>query len=305
MTTASTLPELASSPRLADDTPLQLLDIDAVEFAENFDRKPFLISHRLCEHPLFDLDRLLRLAQTLPEKHIEYNAGTLPVNQDQALTPRNGLSVAETVRRIRECKSWMVLKWVEHDPTYRALLEQCLAEIRPHSEPICPGMRSPQGFIFLSSPGSVTPYHIDPEHNFLLQIRGNKIIRQFDGRDTSILSHEELERFYGSLQRNMTLKEENRDRCWTYDLQPGSGLHFPVTYPHWVQNGNDVSISFSITFRTPDLDRRRAVYSFNHQLRKWGCTPVPYGADACRDACKYQFMRAYGKLRDTLGGKRD
>lgn len=282
-----------------------LLEFDPIEFAEKFDRHPFLIKHRLCEHPLFDLDRLLKLAQTLPESHIEYNAGTLPVNQDQKLTPRTGLSVDETIRRIRECKSWMVLKWVEHDPAYRALLEQCLSEIRPHTEALRPGMRQPQAFIFLSSPGSVTPYHIDPEHNFLLQLRGSKIIRQFDGHDPTILTHQELERFYGSRQRNMTLKEENRDRCWTFDLQPGLGLHFPVTFPHWVQNGNEISVSFSITFRTPDLDRRRAVYSFNHQMRKWGLQPTPYGCRSNTDNWKYQTMRVCNRLKQAFFSKAD
>lgn len=283
--------------------PVSLLDFDPVQFAECFDRRPFCITHRLCEHPLFDIERLLKLAQSLPEHHIEYNAGTLPVNQDQKLTPRNGLSVEETVRRIRECKSWMVLKWVEHDPAYRALLQQCLAEVRPHSEPLRPGMRFPQAFIFLTSPGSVTPYHIDPEHNFLLQVRGSKIVRLYDGNDRTILTHEELERFYGSKQRNMTLKDENRDRCWTYDLQPGMGLHFPVTFPHWVQNADEVSVSFSITFRTPDLDRRRAVYAWNHQLRRWGLNPTPYGCRPGTDQWKYQWMRLCGRVGQLLPGK--
>jgi hypothetical protein len=246
------------------------------------------------------LDRLLDLARTLPEKHIEYNAGTLPVNQDQALTPRNGLSAADTIRRIRDCKSWLVLKWVEHDPEYRTLLEACLDEVRPHSEPLAPGMRQPQAFIFITSPGSVTPYHMDPEHNFLFQVRGNKIVRHFDGLDPTILTHEELERFYGSRVRNMTLKEGNRDRCWTYDLQPGQGLHFPVTFPHWVQNGDEVSISFSITFRTPDLDRRRMIYAFNHHLRNWGLMPRPPGVRPTCDTMKHQFLRVWSKLRETV-----
>ena len=115
--------------------------------------------------------------------NFEYNAGTLPVNQDQRLTPRNGLSVDETIRRIEECKSWMVLKHVENDPTYRELLYDCLAEVKPLSERIVPGMREAYAYIFLTSPGSVTPYHMDPEHNFLLQIRGSKTVHLFDGRD--------------------------------------------------------------------------------------------------------------------------
>lgn len=295
MTTAVLEPQLRIAPTPDADS---LLDIDPVEFARSFDRRPFLIEHRLCDHPLFDLDRLLQLAKDLPESNIEYNAGTLPVNQDQSKTPRNGLSAEDTVQRIRECKSWMVMKWVETDPEYRALLEECLAEVRPHSEPIAPGMRQPQAFIFLTSPGSVTPYHMDPEHNFLLQVRGNKHICQFDGNDRTILTHEELEEFYALRKRNMTLKEENRERCWKYELQPGQGLHFPVTFPHWVQNGDDVSISFSITFRTPDLDRRRATYQFNHGLRKWGLTPTPYGVSPKTDQAKYQIVRTYNKVAD-------
>jgi len=287
----------APAIHLAATPPESLLDIDAREFAAKFNRRPFLIGHHLCEHPLFDLDRLLTLAATLPETHIEYNAGDLPVNQDQALTPRNGLSAEETIRRIRDCKSWLVLKWVEHDPDYRQLLLDCLEEVRPHSEPIVPGMRSPQAFIFITSPGSVTPYHMDPEHNFLLQIRGNKLVRQFDGNDPTILTPEELETFYALRVRNMTLKDENRDRCWTYDLQPGQGLHFPVTFPHWVQNGNDVSISFSITFRTPDLDRRRMVHQFNHGLRQWGLRPKPYRQSDAVDSLKYNTVRAWNRVR--------
>src|SRR4051812_44391072 len=90
-----------------------LLDIDAADFRACFDRRPFLIRHHLCDHPLFALPRLLELARTLPPENVEYNAGQLPVTCDPSLTPRNGLSIEETVRRIAECKSWMVLKYVE------------------------------------------------------------------------------------------------------------------------------------------------------------------------------------------------
>src|SRR4051812_8518179 len=96
-----------------------LLETDAIEFRDCFDRRPFLIRHHLTDHPLFALPRLLELARSLPEANVEYNAGQLPVNCDPKLTPRNGLSIEETVRRISECKSWMVLKYVETDPEYR------------------------------------------------------------------------------------------------------------------------------------------------------------------------------------------
>ncbi|QDU37982.1 hypothetical protein Mal4_23010 [Maioricimonas rarisocia] len=274
-----------------------LLAFNANDFQDCFSRRPFLIEHRLCNHPLFEVERILELARALPVSCIEYNAGKLPTSIDARLTPRNGLSVDETIRRIEECESWMVLKYVEQDPAYRDLLEACLKEIRPHSEQIAPGMTHAQAFVFLTSPGSVTPYHIDPEHNFLLQVRGSKTVRQWDGADRSILSEAELEAFYTNRGRNLEYREEIAEHAWTFDLQPGQGLHFPVTNPHWVQNGPEVSVSFSITFRTPDLDRRAGVHRVNAGLRRLGITPAPVGDHPGRDWYKYQAYRLCRRLR--------
>ncbi|MFO0967125.1 MAG: cupin-like domain-containing protein [Gemmataceae bacterium] len=244
---------------------------------------------------------LLELARSLPPENVEYNAGRLPITCDPKLTPRTGLSIEETVRRIAECKSWMVLKYVEHDPDYRALLGRCLDEVKVHSESLRPGMELPQAFIFLTSPGSITPYHMDPEHNFLLQIRGTKKIHLFDPRDPSILSQEELERFYRGAHRNMVFRDENRTKAWVYDLEPGFGLHFPVTAPHWVENGSEVSISFSITFRTPDLERRSILHSVNGYLRERGFRPAPVGRHPWRDRVKCGLFRAVRKVRRLFG----
>ncbi len=275
-----------------------LLDIDADEFRAKFDRQPFLIRHHLCDHPLFELPRILDLAKRLPAENIEYNAGDMPMSVDPALTPRTGLSIEETLRRIEECKSWMVLKYVETDPAYRELLNQCLAEVRPHSEPLFPGMSLPQSFIFITSPNSVTPYHMDPEHNFLLQIRGSKTVRQFD---RSVVTEEEYEKFYDGGHRNLIFKDEYLAKSWEFDLQSGFGLHFPVTFPHWVKNGPSVSISFSITFRTPDLDRRVLVYNVNSFLRRRGISPTPRGQSPWRDTLKYQAARMLRRTRRLFG----
>lgn len=279
------------------------LQLQPVEFESCFTRRPFLVGHQLCDHPLFTMERILELSQRLPESCIEYNAGNLPVSIDPSLTPRNGLSVDETIRRIEECRSWMVLKYVEKDPAYAQLLDECLEEIRPYTEPIAPGMTQPQAFVFVSSPGSVTPFHIDPEHNFLLQIRGSKEIRMLDGTNPEIVSEFDLENFYSDRGRNLKLKKSDEESGWTYQLQSGQGLHFPVTFPHWVRNGNSVSISFSITFRTPDLDRRRALYQANAALRQKGQQPWPVGKSSLRDSLIYTGFRLQRKLRDLFGSR--
>lgn len=279
------------------------LEIDPEAFARHFDRKPFVIGHHLVDHPLFSLPRLLELSQKLPESCIEYNAGNVPVNLNPQQTPRTGLSIEESIRRIEECQSWMVLKNVEQDEEYRDLLHQCLEEISPHSDPLHPGMTKREGFIFVTSANSVTPYHVDPEHNFLLQIRGSKTVHLFDGRDRSILSEEELENYYNGAHRNLVYRKEVEEKAQLFGLEPGKGLHFPVTFPHWVETSDEVSISFSITFFTPDLDQRSCVHRFNSWLRNRGLRPTPFGRSGWKDKAKYNTYRVCRRLGNLF--KRD
>jgi hypothetical protein len=279
-----------------------LLDLDAEVFRTNFDVKPFLSRHRLVDHALFALPRLVELSRALPKEQVEYNAGDLAVNQDPSLTPQTGLSVEETIRRIEDCKSWMVLKNVEADPEYRDLLHACLADVERLNHPRARGICKREAFIFISSPGSVTPYHMDPECNFLLQIRGWKQVSMFDASDRSLVTEEQLERFYSGVHRNMVFKDEYQEKAVVFQLRTGEALHFPVTAPHWVKNGDAVSISFSITFQTRVTERRATIYAINHALRQRGYHPRPFGRSRFRDALKYNGYRVLRRIKRLFGG---
>ncbi len=279
----------------------ELLEIDGDVLRRSLDREPFRIRHRLSGHPLFAVERLLRLCRDLPEECVEYNAGDVAVGQDAALTPRTGLSAEETVRRIAEQQSWMVLKYVERDPEYRALLHACLDEVRRHSEAVAPGMDRREGFVFLSSPGSVTPFHMDPELNFLLQVAGKKRMRLFDNADRGIVSEAELDRFHADHpHRNLPFREEFDARARVHDLAPGDGVHVPVTTPHWVEVGDEVSVSFSITFRSDVSERRAGVHAWNAALRRRGWRPRAVGASPRLDDAKYLAWRARRRLVGML-----
>ena len=274
------------------------LEIDADQFRAGFNRQPFMFGHHLAGHPLFELPRLLELAQRLPEAAVAYNAGDISVAEGLYRGPRNGLSVEETIRRIEDCRSWMVLKHVEADDEYNALLDSCLDEVQRHSEPLAPGMRKREGFIFISSPGSVTPYHLDPEYNFLLQIRGSKTVHIWNPDDPMVLTDEELEDFFTSEeQKNLQFKGDCEQRASVFDLTPGRGLHFPVTAPHWVQNGDGISVSFSITFQTPASERRAVVYGVNAALRRRGLKPTPAGRSMMLDRMKYNAWRMARRVK--------
>jgi len=279
------------------------LAIDRDTFNAHFARTPFLVPHRLARHTLFTLACLVELSKRLPASQVEYNAGEVPVGLDPARTPRNGLSPDETIRRIAECRSWLVLKQVEDDPAYRRLVDDCLADVRAASARLTAGLCDPHAFIFVSSPGAVTPYHLDPEENFLLQIRGSKTMSVFDRTDRVVVSERDLERFLGGAHRNLAWRDGFQSRARTFELAPGDAIHVPFAAPHWVQNGPEVSISFSVTFNTRASMRMQHAHRLNARMRQWGVAPVPVGRSALRDALKQLVSRASawpGKLLARL-----
>lgn len=271
------------------------LDIDTATFRTHFNRQPFLFRHHICDHPLFALPRLVALAKSLRENLVEYNSGTIPVSlPDWENTPYTGLSAEETIERTAECCSWMVLKRAEHDPEFRHLIARVIDEIEPLSQPIEPGMCEREAAVFVSSPGSITPYHMDHEINFLLQIRGSKTVSVFSASDRTVLTERQLESHFAgpAIHRNMPFRDEWQERATVFELQPGDGVHIPTTDPHWVKNGDSPSVSLSASFKTAASLRRGRIYHMNATLRGLGLDPAPYGRFAVRDEVKHHALRA-------------
>src|SRR5262249_40259151 len=84
----------------ATAAPSTLLALAGATCHERDGSRRLSVRRRMCDHPHFELPRLLQLAKALPEDRVEYSSGELPVGVDPALTPRTGLSIEETVRRI-------------------------------------------------------------------------------------------------------------------------------------------------------------------------------------------------------------
>lgn len=281
----------------------RLLDFDAAEFRSKFNRLPFAVKHQLADHPLFTLQSLVELAHRLPAHYTRYSSGDMSVDGGLYSGRQNGLSIEETIRQIEACGSWMTIRFVHEDPAYGALMNRCLDQIRPLSEELAPGMVMREAFIFVSSPNTVTPFHIDPEYNFLLHIRGQKMMYVFDKNDRELLPELTLEHYLSDGSTQIEFKPEFQAKAMGFDLQPGCGVHVPLTAPHWVQNGPGVSVSFSITFRTPHSERLRMIHSTNAFLRRKGINPSPIGQAPLRDTLKYQTYRALSGGKLLLAGK--
>ena len=276
----------------------QIFDEDIrAEFSRNYPEIPHRLRHNLRDHPLLTLEALAKLGEGLPASSIEYNKGDLPTGVDPNSDIANGLSIGDTIRNVDTCRSWAVLKNIEQVPEYRALLLDLLGELKPFIEAKTGAMLMPQGFIFVSSPDAVTPYHFDPEHNILLQLKGSKTMTQFPAGDPVYAPDETHEGYHTGGHRNLVWREELARGATDWTLQPGEAVFVPVMAPHHVKVGPDPSISLSITWRSDWSYAEADARAFNSILRKSGVRPRAPGRYPAQNTAKAYAWRVIRKLK--------
>ncbi|GAB7553282.1 hypothetical protein NRB_27880 [Novosphingobium sp. 11B] len=281
-------------PTLLQTSPV-FADTARHDFASHYPEVPHKLTHALGAHPLMELEALARLAEVLPPASVEYNASDQPIGIEGKPGP-TGIPIGETIRHIETTRSWAVLKNVEQDPAYAALLEALLAEIRPAIEARTGRMLKTQAFVFVTSAGGVTPYHFDPEHNILMQVRGSKVMTQFPAGDPTFAPDEIHETYHTGGGRELKWRDELLAGGREFPLAPGEALYVPVMAPHFVRNGPESSVSLSITWRSEWSFAEADARAFNGLLRRCGLKPTAPGRWPDRNRTKATGWRIARKL---------
>jgi len=264
-------------------------------FARSYPEEPHVLAHGLGQNALLTLDALAALAARLPERSIEYNRGDLPIGVD-GKPEGTGLAIEDTIRHIARSNSWAVLKNIEQVPEYADLLMALLDEIRPQIEARTGAMLRPQGFVFISSPDAVTPYHFDPEHNILLQLVGRKTMTQFPAGDDRYAPDTIHESYHAGGARELTWRDDLLAGGREFAIGPGEAVYVPVMAPHFVRNGPDSSISLSITWRSDWSFAEADARGLNRLLRRIGLRPAPPGRWPAGNKGKALAYRALRRL---------
>jgi hypothetical protein len=279
-----------------------IFDAENPGFRESLDEKPFELKHCFtADHPLFQLSRLRKLIDNpVTRAGAYYDAGDIRVEQRwDSITPAKQ-TIEEVFERIDNAGAWILVKRVQNDPDYNELLEQCLNEVKLLSgRRIDEDKKSQEAIIFITSPRRVTTYHMDRECNFLLQVRGEKAISIFDRNDRDVLPEQEIETFWSKDNNAAVYKPQYEDHAYAFNMRPGTGVHIPVNSPHWLKNGDNVSISFSISYQYKDW-HRKYVYQANYHLRKLGLNPTPPGRSALLDNTKRLIVQTGLKGKKLL-----
>jgi hypothetical protein len=275
------------------------------------DKQPFKFHHKLLDHPALSLDNLSRVLPTLPQQQVMYSKGLLDVADDFESTfrkkPRDR-TLEETIDSIRTTDAYIMVRSPEADPSfadlYKALSSEVAALMKSRGVGELP--IGAQLYLFIASPNSVTPFHIDRYSTFLMQFRGSKTVSVGMPWDDRLVSQPDREAYVVREKTKLPWTPQSDDYATDFQFSPGEALHIPFIAGHHVLNGpEDVSISMSIIFNTDESVRWRDAISFNHvlrkQLNKVSMTPTSVGHSHWRDAIKSKMWQRYRQMRGFEG----
>ena len=260
-----------------------------IPYEGEYPRQPAEFTHELQNDPRLTLAAVADLADRLPRTSVIYDTSAQPLLVPQGGPPRGALSrPGDVIRNLDEAKAWLTLLNIEEDPDYADLMNATLDKLEPGMVAIQGKMRNRVGFVFVSSPNSVTPAHFDIEHSLLMQVSGSKLVsfghfaREEDRR------HEVNRYWDGSHGRIENLPPE----LASYQLTPGRGVYIPPVAPHWVHNGPAISLSVTLTYFTAATEKENMIEALNAKLRRLHMAPRPPGQAASVDMLKVATMRA-------------
>jgi hypothetical protein len=267
------------------------------------------IKHNYHTHPLMQLDALAALARRLmPRGNCRFiKPGTkLDSPFDHDAKPHDQRDLDEVLENIDEPGSWIALYDAQVDKIYADFLAEVKGGIQALVQPD-QRIDDIRAFFFLSAPPSVTPFHIDRENNFWLQIRGRKNITVFDHRDREVVPAKVVEKFIlaGGLD-GVRLRPEDLERGQRFECGPGDGVYFPSTTPHMTESrpewpgADKLSISVGMVFYTNITRRHARVYMMNQFLRRLGVEPREPGVADRMDVVKAIAGRGLWAIQNGL-----
>ena len=291
---------LASASSVFSEDLIKVSINGKTSFRENYNRRPFVLEHELSKHPLLQLPHLTTVAQSFASHHLGrlyYTIGNVNLSSGWDYGTKRAVPPQEAIEQIETKDTWLILKGVQILPEYAQLLHQILEEIHTISGKDWKRNTTSRNLsIVITSPNQITPYHMDADCNYLLQIAGAKTLNVFNGADRNVVTAAELERFYSGQINAAEYREASQRDAWSFELTPGMGVHIPVTFPHWVKNRDNVSISISINFMFVDRTVPD-IYRINHHLRRLGLRPKLPGQSILSDGSKKVLSKTLRAVR--------
>lgn len=238
-------------------------------FTGAYPMAPAMLRHDLVGHPLLTLQALAEAARELPEQHVERRVADAANGDAFAMDDASAGTPADAIGSIATGRNWIMLRFVEQLPRYRDLLQALMAEVAPAIAPRTGPSHTLKGFVFISAPGTLTPFHFDAEYNILFQIAGNKDFVTYPPQPP-FLSPERREAYHRAGENMLPWQDRFETLGTAHRLAPGDALYVPHAAPHWVRGGPEASVSLSMTWQNGWSVAAADALTFNPLLRRVG-----------------------------------
>ncbi len=279
---------------------------DGFSSQQHLDREPFKARHKLGDHPALSIANLQKVLPNLPSDQVFFSSGALQKtdNFDRAhLDKKNRFSLEEALSNLLQSNAYIMVRSPEVDPSFRDIFNSLRSDVEQVMKAQGLGTHAiePMLYLFIASPKSITPFHIDRYSTLLLQLQGTKKVFLYPAWDERFCSAETLEGFVSRAGVRPVYSEEMGSHAQCFDFGPGEVLHIPFVAPHHVENGaHSVSISLSIIFNTRESNIKTKALMMNHLLRKYGQNiswqPSPVNSSALGDVVKGNAWRILSRI---------
>lgn len=238
-------------------------------FASAYPLSPTMLQHSLTDHSLLSVEALAKAALELPPHYVERRVGNAPNGGEFAMDRSDEADAAAVIRSIDTSGNWIMLRFVEQLPAYRDLLDRLMDQIGPAIYPMTGRGLTVRGFIFISAPGTLAPFHFDCEYNILFQIAGDKQFATYRPI-APWLPLDRHEAYYGGGNNMLPWEDAYEAEAEVHHLRPGDALFVPYASPHWVKACAEPSISLSLTWQSQWSQSLGDAMQINPLLRRWG-----------------------------------
>jgi hypothetical protein len=246
--------------------------LDPCDLAAGFPLRMCRMGHSLAQHPLLQAEALAEAALRMDSAMVECRRSKNTNGEEFAFADTRGRGIDAIIRDIERVEGWVMLNQIDRLPAYAQIMHEVLAELAPVSTPVLGPALRPRAFVFVSSPGTLTPLHFDAELNVLLQVAGEKTFHGYEPREPW-LPPRSAETFHVSGDNMLGWEEQFAAQGQSEQLSPGDAVFVPYNTPHWVEVGDQPSISLSITWCCEPSFAHDYAYRFNHGLRRLGVVP--------------------------------
>lgn len=270
-----------------------------------FNRQSFKFSHDLCQLPELRIDRLKELVLRLPsaQRYVSSSNVDLRANLDTAHKEHGiNVSLEHALANLEESESFFMIRSPETDPALKDVFTCLKTNVDQYVAKQNGRIVDSTLYMFLTSPGGITPYHIDRYSTFLFQLQGSKQVSTWAPWDKKMVAPELMEQFFARTHTQAPAFDESfLSDARTDTINPGDALHIPFVAPHSVENGSEVSVSLSIIFNTDATEILHNALLFNENLRRrFHLKPTPVNESMRVDQMKSLAYRVSRKVNRIL-----